>query len=200
MCCGFALKKVKVIKLGYLKCDKCGKYYELQKEESLEDFEKCDCGGHLTFTEQIDQPETRKGNIKVKPNVLESKIISVGIGTIIMLIPYLLFSGPSVFGQGLSFILWVIGGFIASFILGGKLKNGVLNGFLVAFLSGIVAIIFLLVPLNLLVNPLIGFNMATDFGILLGGAIMYIFVTAVFSVIGGILGVYSRSKLNKHIS
>ena len=34
---------------GYLVCNECNGYYELQKGESLEDFESCECGGSLSF-------------------------------------------------------------------------------------------------------------------------------------------------------
>lgn len=41
-------------KEGYLVCEKCGGYYELQSGESPEDFVACECGGKLkhkkTFT------------------------------------------------------------------------------------------------------------------------------------------------------
>jgi hypothetical protein len=34
--------------LGYLKCEKCGGYYELQEGKSPEDFDvKCNCSGKL---------------------------------------------------------------------------------------------------------------------------------------------------------
>ena len=39
---------------GYLKCNQCGGYYELQKGESPEDFEKCECGGELKHTKKIE--------------------------------------------------------------------------------------------------------------------------------------------------
>ncbi len=33
---------------GYLVCNKCGAYYEVHKDESVEDFpDKCECGGNL---------------------------------------------------------------------------------------------------------------------------------------------------------
>ena len=38
---------------GYLICVKCNGYYELQDGESLEDFESCECGGTLKYTENI---------------------------------------------------------------------------------------------------------------------------------------------------
>ncbi|MGB7969004.1 MAG: hypothetical protein WCF28_05460 [Methanobacterium sp.] len=39
---------------GYLICDECNGYYELQKGESLEDFESCECGGSLIFKKKLD--------------------------------------------------------------------------------------------------------------------------------------------------
>jgi hypothetical protein len=40
---------------GYLSCDDCRGYYELQRGESPEDFcEQCECGGNLTFTPLIE--------------------------------------------------------------------------------------------------------------------------------------------------
>ena len=35
--------------LGYLECENCGGYYELQPGESPKDFEKCKCGGKLKY-------------------------------------------------------------------------------------------------------------------------------------------------------
>jgi len=36
---------------GYLVCTQCKGYYELQENESPEDFEKCECGGSLDYHE-----------------------------------------------------------------------------------------------------------------------------------------------------
>jgi hypothetical protein len=38
---------------GYLVCGKCGGYYALEADESLEDFEECQCGGKLKHQESI---------------------------------------------------------------------------------------------------------------------------------------------------
>ena len=35
----------------YIICDECGGFYELEKGESLEDFESCLCGGSLSYAE-----------------------------------------------------------------------------------------------------------------------------------------------------
>ncbi|KYC48910.1 MAG: 50S ribosomal protein L40e [Candidatus Methanofastidiosum methylothiophilum] len=42
--------------MGYLVCDKCGGYYELQEGESPDDFGVCECGGELKYTKTISQP------------------------------------------------------------------------------------------------------------------------------------------------
>lgn len=47
--------------MGYLVCDKCGGYYELQKGESRDDFDICECGGKLEYVEKI-------GNTNEPPN------------------------------------------------------------------------------------------------------------------------------------
>ncbi|NYB51021.1 MAG: protease htpX [Methanobacteriaceae archaeon] len=40
---------------GYLVCDNCGGYYELQPGESPEDFaDECDCGGKLEHANSLD--------------------------------------------------------------------------------------------------------------------------------------------------
>ena len=38
---------------GYLVCEKCGGYYELEEGESPEDFESCGCGGHLNYVKNL---------------------------------------------------------------------------------------------------------------------------------------------------
>jgi hypothetical protein len=38
---------------GYLICEKCKGYYELEEGESLEDFESCECGGNLKFKQEL---------------------------------------------------------------------------------------------------------------------------------------------------
>ncbi len=40
-------------KPGYLICEKCKGYYELEEDESLEDFESCECGGNLKFKQEL---------------------------------------------------------------------------------------------------------------------------------------------------
>lgn len=42
---------------GYLVCNKCGGYYELQKGESPKDFGECKCGGSLTHVKNLGENE-----------------------------------------------------------------------------------------------------------------------------------------------
>lgn len=42
-------------KPGYLICKDCNGYYKLQEGESPDDFDKCNCGGELIYTESIDE-------------------------------------------------------------------------------------------------------------------------------------------------
>ncbi|MCE7700221.1 MAG: hypothetical protein K8E24_015790 [Methanobacterium paludis] len=49
--------------MGYLICDNCGGYYELQEGELPGDFSnKCECGGNLKYTESMDalKPQNKK--------------------------------------------------------------------------------------------------------------------------------------------
>ncbi|CDG64592.1 hypothetical protein MBMB1_0482 [Methanobacterium sp. MB1] len=42
--------------MGYLVCDKCGGYYELQPGESPDDFtDECDCGGKTRYVETLEE-------------------------------------------------------------------------------------------------------------------------------------------------
>lgn len=44
--------------MGYLVCDRCGGYYELQEGEHPEDFSlECQCGGYLRYVESLDEDE-----------------------------------------------------------------------------------------------------------------------------------------------
>jgi hypothetical protein len=52
--------------MPYLVCDRCGGYYELQAGESPEDFsDKCECGGHLSYVEDLNEAD---GLNEVCPN------------------------------------------------------------------------------------------------------------------------------------
>jgi hypothetical protein len=50
--------------MSYIVCKKCGGYYELKGGESLENFDKCQCGGDLSYTEKL--PQKQEENDKPK--------------------------------------------------------------------------------------------------------------------------------------
>ncbi len=39
--------------MSYLVCEQCGKYYELNEGKSSFSYDKCECGGKLTYTESL---------------------------------------------------------------------------------------------------------------------------------------------------
>lgn len=41
--------------MGYLICEKCEGYYELQKGEAADDFQSCACGGKLKYVKNLDE-------------------------------------------------------------------------------------------------------------------------------------------------
>lgn len=45
---------------GYLYCKSCKRYYKLEKDESLDDFESCQCGGKLVYTGRPEDLKVRK--------------------------------------------------------------------------------------------------------------------------------------------
>jgi len=50
--------------MGYIICNKCGGYYELQEGESPKDFEACHCGGNLRYVESIKEVYKPKNRLK----------------------------------------------------------------------------------------------------------------------------------------
>ncbi len=67
--------------MGYLVCENCEGYYELQEGESLENFEECECGGNLKYVENLNsnpQPEnTTKEGEKKKKGIIKHKTTSI---------------------------------------------------------------------------------------------------------------------------
>jgi hypothetical protein len=59
------------ITITHIICENCEGYYELQPEESLEDFESCECGGILRYLEPVE-------NLKVTDTESVREIVSNG--------------------------------------------------------------------------------------------------------------------------
>ena len=68
---------------GYLVCDKCGGYYELQPGEKPEDFNlNCDCGGHLKYIENLKIAEENELSKKPSTTLILMGYIFVFFGVI----------------------------------------------------------------------------------------------------------------------
>lgn len=75
--------------MGYIICEKCGGYYELQPGEHPEDFDRCDCGGKLKYErslidENYDIPSSRSG-FKL-PSSKNLKTFGIGVIAILVLL------------------------------------------------------------------------------------------------------------------
>ncbi|EKF84763.1 hypothetical protein A994_12156 [Methanobacterium formicicum DSM 3637] len=78
---------------GFLECQNCGGYYQLQAGESPEDFEKCQCGGTLKHTTHMPSDTQSEGsNFDVRSFIKRKKtLILVGVlALIIIAIPVIL--------------------------------------------------------------------------------------------------------------
>ena len=186
--------------MGYLKCKKCGGYYELQEEEFSKDFDKCQCGGDLRYIENIDEHL----NLLKKFKLSSEKIIRISgilFGASIMLIPYYLYSpAPTSTSFVLinidSFILWGVGGLTAAFIASGKIINGASNGLYAAIISGLIVIIIYYLLLTNNFNNTSPLDNIALFAVL---SLVYMLIPGIFSIIGGLIGISIRKVLNKLI-
>jgi hypothetical protein len=182
----------------YLKCEKCGGYYEPHTGESPEDFEECECGGKLEYIEIEESKNYDITENEANDNVNHDKIKwrLVGIGAISSIIIYLIPLLPLIllnytyFGDGiiitwsLAFLAPLIGGFLASYTCRGcGYKYGIMNSIMAIFVYNIV--IFLLMYFYL--------NIGIDFG-------LYLFIpvfTEVLGIISGVLGIFLKNRFNK---
>lgn len=173
---------------GYLVCDSCGGYYELQKGESPFDFQECECGGNLKYKKPIISSDKTSNNHLEDSNGIKSKssniyYLGLLIGVIIIFVGEIFFQN----GNHLSYIFDLIGGFVASFIAGGKIKNGVINGLIVGIIGGALASIYIgnfggITGITGIIAFIIGFSLAVT----------------ILSLIGAIIGVSSRKLISKY--
>jgi len=174
--------------MGYLVCDKCKGYYELQPGESASDFEECECGGNLRYRKKIILPKNSAENLLENSNDIEQnsksktrsislfKFLGIFIGAMIIFVAAIVFSAKP---EG--YLLYLIGGFIAAFIIGGKDKDGVINVIIASILGAIMAAIYtgeLETSTN--ITNILAYILGTSVAIM------------IFSLPGGYIGVLSR--------
>lgn len=75
--------------MGYLVCDKCGGYYELQPGEHPEDFDWCECGGKLSYKLRImgyDDNQSMESSFDLSSLTKNLKIVGVGFAVIAVIL------------------------------------------------------------------------------------------------------------------
>jgi len=182
--------------MGYLKCDDCAGYYELQEGEYPEDFDSCHCGGHLEYTDEL-------ADLKFKDKLISyiniKRIVAVLVGGMIMLLSFYLFSPDPysanfAYNDNASFYIWFAGGLVAALLAGGNIRSGASNGFYSAILSGLLVIIyFYLITNNYFNNPVLADNLALFAAL----CAVYLFIPAIFSVSGGLIAIIARKTFKK---
>ncbi len=141
--------------MSYLVCEKCGNYYQLDEGKSSFNFDKCECGGKLKYSQSI------KEDHHIKPAETSNKIKLMGviIGFIFLFIS-LTASVILLFGSNMAninvntlsnsskdltifvivtVILTVFSGSISSYISrSGRYSEAAINGGLVGVILGLI--------------------------------------------------------------
>ena len=78
--------------MPYLICQRCGGYYELEEDESPDDFDTCHCGGPLTYSYSLDYTpkRRRRGGFAW---------VSLFLVAVIMVIGFIAFTMPNLGGN-----------------------------------------------------------------------------------------------------
>lgn len=188
-------------KNGYVICQNCGGYYELQEGESPEDFSSCECGGTLEYINNFKEPKSSDTIVKspktndssnTDPNVSKSKIniIALIIGGAICIL--LLFTNSFIPDLGPIFAVFV-SCLVVGWILYRREGNlgKVINGLIIAIIPVIYTVITMFstsksselldAQANWTMDPLLYF-----------GSIVLLVIIAPLSVM---LGVKMRTKI-----
>ena len=56
--------------MPYLICDRCNGYYALQEGESKEDFQECQCGGNLTFFNELGDNTKKQSTMELSNDII----------------------------------------------------------------------------------------------------------------------------------
>lgn len=188
-----------MVLMGYLICEKCEGYYQLQEKEDPEDFESCECGGKLIFVENLidyygenlDESlikkdseqilESDSANVKLPVlKLINLKALFLG-GVIWVALDALLYGVSTYSISGLALVSLVaaqlFAGMTTGYISGRLYKSGILNSFIVGIFFA--AVLFLLRS-----NPSMILIVILAFSVLL-------------TIIGGVSGVFIFGKTEK---
>lgn len=188
--------------MGYLICEKCGGYYELQEGESIDDFQGCECGGKFRYAENIDDldqesnTESNKSSSKKRFNLvngLNKRAILIGLIFGIVFGVILFFRNSSIFVWGL---ITLISGSLTGYLAGGTNRTGMKNGFMGSFGTLIVAIAIFIVSL---INPSL-YGTLVFMPYILTYPVLWIVAiisVGIIGLIGGLVGSIISTILNK---
>jgi len=167
---------------GYLICDGCAGYYQLQHDESPEDFsDVCECGGKLRYLESYDNGVEENGEF------WRALVSGVFFG-------FILFFGLKLVVASL------VGGATTAYMVGGGYRDGALNG----FITGV--IIMLLVMVVAFFYGIFIRNLVLDFSAVFSyGFVLVILFTVGISLaagavaaVGGLIGIKIRRIREKY--
>ncbi len=208
--------------MGYLRCEKCGGYYELQEGESPEDFEECECGGKLIPVDSIPKESSKKPkeifcsncetgnpdnavfcqecgadlkNSKLKKGFLESlNYKAILIGTLVSII---LGVAGFLVGSG-AIILTFVGSVLCGFLAGGSYKRGALHG-------GMTFLVFAIALIGFFINLLIIGDSSFNFA---GKSIMQFLIIIILILVSlfimgigaffGVIGIWISRNIRKN--
>jgi hypothetical protein len=176
--------------MGFLICDKCKGYYELQPGESLEDFsDQCECGGTLKYTRE--NPEKIKDNTG-KQVKLEWKPIIYGI-----LLTFLLSTLFGLIGSGEYLIGFLMATIYVGYNISGNYKNGAIHGIIVGgIVEVILSIIGIILMLQLLEYGVAKFGVITALSPLIKSFATTIVAGLLIGAIGGLIGAFIKGRFS----
>ncbi|BDZ71475.1 DUF5518 domain-containing protein [Methanobacterium petrolearium] len=189
--------------MGYLICEKCEGYYQLQEEEDPDDFKSCECGGKLIFVrnlidyygETLDEslikkdaekrlepdlePGTRKLPVLNMKSLFLGGVVWVALDSLLYKVSIYNTDGIAVFSL---LFAQLFGGLVAGYLSGKEIKAGIINGFIVGIFFTIILIILRL--------PITSSNPSLILMALIGSSTL-------LAIIGGVIGVCINQKTVK---
>lgn len=186
--------------MSYLICKECGKYYELQEGKSSFNYERCPCGGRLSYADSLKE-SNNAGNLNKQNQLNKQEQKAKGIKWFAVLIGFgflitsLIITVLALFGTNIpqnatdistqlltefsvtAIFLTIIAGFTASYISKCiNYRDGIINGGLVGIILGVLLGVF------------------GGITIFVGGVTLF----GSLSIIGGVLGTLLRRLLNRN--
>lgn len=174
--------------MGFLICDKCKGYYELQPGESPEDFsDQCQCGGILKYTNE--NPENIENNSQ-KQIKLKWKSIICGI-----LLAFLLSILFSLAGHDIYLIGFLMATIYVGYTVGGNYKNGAIHGIVVGVIVAVILnIISMILMLHLLEYGVAKFGVITALSPLIKSFLTTLAIAGIIGMAGGLIGNFIKDR------